>query len=63
MISHSMKTVMDATNFLNPGQTPVICMDQPLFAIGKQIQWNTPDTFGEDKIVVMPGGLHIEWQH
>ena len=26
----------------------------------KQIQWTWPDTFGEDKYVVVMGGLHIE---
>ena len=35
-------------------------MDQPLFCIAKQIQWAWPDVFGEDKFVVVMGGLHIE---
>lgn len=35
-------------------------MDQPLFALGKLIQWNTPETPGKDKYVAMFGGLHIE---
>ena len=35
-------------------------MDQPLFALAKQIQWEFPDLYGEDKYVVMMGGLHIE---
>jgi len=60
MIQHSMKVIKQAINYLNPGQTPVIAMDQPLFAIAKQIQWNNPDLYGEDKYVVMMGGLHIE---
>jgi len=33
-------------------------MDQALYAIGKQIQWNSPELLGEDKYVVMMG--HIE---
>ena len=45
---------------LNPGQTPVLTCDQPLFTLAKQIQWKWPDTYGEDKLVVMFGGLHIE---
>ena len=37
----------------------MIALDQPLFALAKQIQWSLPD-FNEDKFVVMLGGLHIE---
>ena len=33
MIFHSMKVVRDAVNHINPGQVPVIAMDQPLYAI------------------------------
>ena len=40
MILHSMKIIRDAVQHLNPGQTPA--MDQPLYAIGKQIQWRCP---------------------
>ena len=38
----------------------MLTADQPLFALGKQIQWSKPDVFGEDKFVVMMGDLHIE---
>ena len=34
-------------------------MDQPLYAIGKKIQWHNPDGFGKN-FVVMMGSLHIE---
>lgn len=60
MIAHAMKLVADAIEHLHPGQSPVITMDQPLYSIAKQIQWTWPDTFAEDKFVVMMGGLHIE---
>lgn len=60
MIQHAMKLVKDATAYLNPGQTPVIGMDQPLYALAKQIQWERADTYGESSYVVMMGGLHIE---
>ena len=60
MIRHSMDVVKQAVDILNPGQVPIITMDQPLFAVAKQIQWNWPETHGEDKFVVMFGGLHIE---
>ena len=60
MIRHSMDIVSNAVFHLNPGQTPVLTFDQPLFALAKQIQWMWPDTYGEQKMVVMFGGLHIE---
>ena len=62
-IQHSMNIVKETTEFLNPGQIPVICMDQPLFALAKQVQWANPHVFGEDKFIVMMGGLHIEMVH
>lgn len=45
--------------FLNPGQTPVVAAGQPLYALTKQIQWTWPE-YGEDKCLIMFGGLHIE---
>jgi hypothetical protein len=60
MIRHSMDVVRSAVNFLNPGQVPVLACDQPLYALAKQIQWHFPDTYGEKRLVVMFGGLHIE---
>ena len=60
MIKHSMAIIQKTTEFINPGQTPVSACDQPLFALAKQIQWTWPGEFGEEKFVVMLGGLHIE---
>ena len=60
MIKHAITVVMKAVEHLNPGQTAVIAFDQPLFALAKEIQWRHPDTMGEDKLVIMLGGLHIE---
>ena len=58
-LKHAMKKIRDTVAFLNPGQTPVIAADQPLYAPLKQIQWEWPE-YGEDKFVIMFGGLHIE---
>ena len=44
----------------NPGQTVGIACDQPLFALAKTIQWAQKDSAGDDNLVVMLGGLHIE---
>ena len=35
-------------------------VDQPLYALAKDIQWSKPDALGEDKFLVMMGDLHIE---
>ena len=58
-IKHSMDKIKEATNFLNPGQILVIAVEQPLFALAMQIQWQWLDTYG-DKFIVMFSGLHIE---
>ena len=60
MIRHSMDVVRSAVEHLNAGQTPVLTFDQPLYALAKQIQWKWPEKYGEDKFVLMLGGLHIE---
>ena len=59
MIAHSMKVVKMAIQHVNPSQVPVIALDQPLFALAKQIQWSLVE-YNEDRFVVMLGGLHIE---
>jgi len=60
MIKHCLTVVKSAIAKLNPGQIPIVTFDQPLFALAKQIQWQWPNLFGEDKCLVMMGGLHIE---
>ena len=60
MIRHVMDIVKQKVGFLNPGQTPVIAFDQPLYALAKHIQWNWSNIYGEDKVVIMFGGIHIE---
>ena len=60
MIHHAMLLIIKQTHFLNQGQIPLMTVDQPLFALAKTIQWAKPDVFGEDKLVVMMGDLHIE---
>ena len=60
MIWHSMDVVKKAIEILNPGQTPVIACDQPLFMKAKQIQWMWPEQYGEGSFMVMLGGLHIK---
>ena len=59
-IMHTMWLIKQSINFLNPGQIPVVALDQPLYAITKKVQWTWPNEFGEDHFVVVLGGLHIE---
>ena len=61
MIRHSMDVLRRAVDTLNPGQVPVLTVDQPLFTIAKLIQLNWPDTYGEDKRVVILGGCILIW--
>ena len=58
MIRHAMHVIKASVNHLNPGQVPVIAMDQPLYAVAKRIQWNWKERYGEQKFVIMFGGLH-----
>ena len=60
LIRLSMDVIKQAVQQLNPGQLPVITLDQPLFTITKQIQWNWPASHGEDHFIIILGGLHIE---
>jgi hypothetical protein len=60
MMRHSLFVVNKIVSKVNPGQTPVLTADQPLFALLKQIQWHWPEKFGEDHCVILMGGLHIE---
>ena len=55
-----MDVVKNAVEHVNLGQTPVVTLDQSLFPLAKQIQWKWPEKYGEDKMVVMFSGLHIE---
>ena len=57
-IKHSLEKIKTAVSFLNPTQSPVVTVDQPLFALAKQIQWTWPRDF--EHFVIILGGLHIE---
>jgi hypothetical protein len=58
---HCMNRIVDVTEFLNPGQIPVMVVDQPLYAIAKRLQWKYPDSkIGESRFVVLLGAMHIE---
>jgi len=60
MVKHGIDMQLKAAAHLNPGQIPVTAFDQTLFAIAKFVQWSWPFVHGENKHVVMFGGLHLE---
>ena len=60
MIKHGIDVLKQAIRFLNPAQIPVIVLYQPLFVLAKYVQLKWPESYGEEKYVVMFGGLHVE---
>ena len=60
MVKHSKNILISVTLYLSPHQIPVMACDCPIFAKAKYIQWTWPSTHGEDKMVIMFGGLHLE---
>ena len=51
MVKHGMDIIKQITNHVNAGQTPVLTVDQPLYA--KKIQWAWLDVYEERQFVVM----------
>ena len=56
---HCMGLIKELTRKVNPQQkSSVISGDQPVYALGKQVQWMYQDVFAED--VWMMGPIHIK---
>ena len=60
MICHAITVVMSAVGSVNAGQTPVLALEKPLYILAKLKQWNWPEKFGKQQLVLMLGGLHTE---
>ncbi|KAE8738915.1 hypothetical protein FOCC_FOCC015593 [Frankliniella occidentalis] len=62
MMLHAMKVARAAIFFLNPSQTAVLTVDQPLYAICRALQLllDADLELGEKNLMIMMGGLHIE---
>ncbi|KAK3915994.1 Putative aryl-alcohol dehydrogenase AAD10 [Frankliniella fusca] len=60
MIKHGIDMMMAVTEHLNGDQTAVVGCDQPVYALGKAIQWNWPEKYGGKNLLMMLGPLHIE---
>ena len=59
-IKHLLDILVKSIHYLNPDQSAVIGFDQPLYALAKRIQWYQPNGYGQHKLILMLGALHIE---
>lgn len=55
-----MEKVRGTTAYLSPDQVPDNTVDQTIYALAKQVQWQWPEQFRMDKFVTMFGRLYIE---
>ena len=46
IVKHGIDIIREVTHHVNPGQIPVLTVDQPLYAIAKRHQWKWPDEYG-----------------
>ena len=60
MVRHCMDAIIKVSNQVHPSQVPIITADQPVYALGKRIQWMYPEEYGEAKIIMSIGCLNIE---
>ena len=58
MVRHCMNIIEELASHLNPGQVTIITGDQPVYAIGKQVNWMFPERY--QNVIWMVGPLHIE---
>ena len=59
-VRHLMNVIKHINTTVDGSQVAVITADQPVYAVAKYVQWKFPDLHGEDKVVLMMGGLHTE---
>ena len=48
MIIHGMNVIKSFTEYLHPGQVPVMACDCPVFAKATFVQWTWPSSHGEN---------------
>ena len=58
MVHHCIEIVRNTINHLNPGQITVLTTDQPVYALGKQVQWTYDKNYKD--VTWLMGTLHIE---
>ena len=61
MVWHGMKVISWAIANINPDQTPVMEVDQPLFTLAKKLPWRYHDSeYGGNRFLVILGAMHTE---
>ena len=45
MVRHCMDLMQKLTEELNPEQNPIVTANQPVYALGKQVQWTYLERF------------------
>ena len=60
MLRHTIGVVKQILLKINPEQPVGLTADQPVYALGKEVQRMYPDLYGESNTVMMMGALHIE---
>lgn len=58
MVRHCMNVVKGIVEHLNPQQMVMVTADQPVYALGKQVQWANAITY--KNIFWLMGPLHVE---
>ena len=58
MVRHCIEVVRNIINHLNPGQITVLTAEQPVYAVGKQMQWTYHEDHKDVTWLIDP--LHIE---
>ena len=58
MVSHCIIIICKIIEHVNPGQSPVITGNQPVYALGRQVSFMYPLEF--DKVIWMMGPLQTE---
>ena len=59
MVRHTMDIIDKVHKKLKLDQPLVITVDQLIYAIGKQVHWLYLDEYGDHKVLMMMGPLHI----
>ena len=61
MVKRGMDIIKKVTVSVNPVQIPVLTVDQPLYAIAKNIQWTRAETYGERTVLSLWQGSTLKW--
>ena len=63
MVRHCMGVTIKVISQVHPSQVQIVTADQPVYALRKRIQWMYPEEYGEAKIIMSMGCLHLEMSY